>query len=55
MQTINRDGKIICIIYRDNDWKEGLNFITPDSLFVQVGSWWYNKDKKIRCTYTQRF
>jgi hypothetical protein len=47
MQTINRDGKIICIIYRDNDWKEGLNFITPDSLFVQVGSWWYNKDKKL--------
>ena len=22
-------------------------FITPDSLFVQVGSWWYNKDKKL--------
>ena len=45
MQTIKKDGKILSIIYRDNDWKEGLNFITPDDLSVQVGSWWYQKGK----------
>jgi len=45
MQTITHGGKIISIIYRDEDWKRGLNFITPDELFLQVGSWWYDKDK----------
>jgi hypothetical protein len=43
MRKITHDGKIISIIYRDEDWKKGLNFITPDDLFVQVGSWWYDK------------
>lgn len=47
MQTIKKNEKIICIIYRDDDWTEGLNFITPDSLFVQVGSWWYQKGKEL--------
>jgi len=45
MQKIEHDGKIISIIYRDEDWVEGLNFITPDEMFVQVGSWWYDKGK----------
>ena len=43
METIKHDGKIISIIYRDDDWVEGLNFITPNELFVQAGSWWYQK------------
>ena len=47
METIKHNNQIIAIIYRDDDWVEGLNFITPDSLFVQVGSWWYNKGKKL--------
>ena len=47
METIKHDGKIIAIIYRDSDWTEGLNFITPNELFLQVGSWWYQKGKKL--------
>jgi len=47
MQTIEHDGQIISIIYRDDDWVKCLNFITPDALFVQVGSWWYDKGKKL--------
>ena len=47
MKKIEHNGKIIAIIYKDDDWVEGLNFITPDSLFVQVGSWWYQKGKKL--------
>jgi hypothetical protein len=47
METITHNKKIIAIIYRDSDWIEGLNFITPDSLFIQVGSWWYNDGKKL--------
>jgi hypothetical protein len=45
MQRIEHEGKIISIIYRDEDWKKGLNFITPGEMFVQVGSWWYDKGK----------
>ena len=45
MQRIEHGGKIISIIYRDEDWVQGLNFITPGDMFVQVGSWWYDKGK----------
>jgi len=47
MKIIKNDGKIISIIYRDSDWVKGLNFVTPDELFVQVGSWWYDKGRKL--------
>lgn len=46
-EIIEHDGKIISIIHRNDDWKEGLDFITPNDLFVQVGTWWYNKGKKL--------
>ena len=45
MQRIEHEGRIISIIYRDDDWVKGLNFITPGDMFVQVGSWWYEKGK----------
>lgn len=47
MEIVKHDGKIISIIYRDSDWVDGLNFITPDDLFIQVGSWYYPKGKKL--------
>lgn len=47
METIKNQGKIISIIYRESDWVKGLNFITPGELFVQVGSWWYDKGKRL--------
>ena len=47
METIKHEGQILTIIYRDKDWVEGLNFITPNELFVQVGSWWYPEGKKL--------
>jgi len=47
MKIYKNDGKIISILYRDEDWIEGLNFITPNEMFVQVGSWWYPQGKKL--------
>lgn len=47
MEVIEKDGQIISIIHRDADWKKGLDFITPNELFVQVGTWWYDKGKKL--------
>ena len=45
MQIIKHNNRILSIIYRDDDWVKGLNFITPNDMFVQVGSWWYDKGK----------
>ncbi len=47
MKTYKHDEKILSIVYREEDWIEGLNFITPEYLFIQVGSWWYQKGKKL--------
>ncbi|MEY8590230.1 hypothetical protein AALK14_02095 [Butyricimonas hominis] len=47
METIKHKDQLLSIIYRDEDWVEGLNFITPSELYIQVGSWWYNKGKKL--------
>ena len=47
MKIYRNKGKIISIVYRDEDWVKGLNFITPDDMYIQVGSWWYKKDKKL--------
>jgi oxalate decarboxylase/phosphoglucose isomerase-like protein (cupin superfamily) len=47
MEVIKHEEQILAIIYRDSDWAEGLNFITPNELFIQVGSWWYPKGKKL--------
>jgi len=39
MKIYKHDGKILSIVYKNKDWIEGLNFITPDEMFLQVGSW----------------
>ena len=39
--------KIIAIIYRNEDWKEGLNFFTPNELYIQASSWHYPRGKKL--------
>ena len=41
-------GQISCLIYKDSDWIPGLNFVTPDDMFVQVGSWWYDSGKELQ-------
>lgn len=45
MKEFIYDEKIYSILYRDEDWVKGLNFITSDDLFIQAGSWWYDKGK----------
>ena len=47
METIKDKGKIIAIIYRNEDWVEGLNFFTDPSLNIQASSWHYHKGRKI--------
>ena len=47
MKIYEKNGQIISIVYRDQDWVEGLNFITPEDMFIQVGSWWYKKGQRL--------
>ena len=55
MKKINDSkGNLLCIVFKDEDWEEGLNFVTDNSLFIQVGSWWYQNGKKI-ATHSHNF
>jgi len=47
VEVIKDQDLIIAIIYRNSDWIDGLNFITPDNLFIQVSSWYYQEGKKL--------
>lgn len=39
------NGKRLCILWQDEDWNQGLQFLTNDDQFLQLGTWWYNKGK----------
>ena len=42
------DGNLIlAIIIRGEDWEEGLNFVSSEEDYLQVGIWGYNKGKKL--------
>ena len=42
------DGdKLIAIIKKYSDWKIGLDFVTADETFIQVGTWNYDRGKKL--------
>ena len=42
------DGdSILAIVIRDEDWEEGLNFVSSEEDYQQVGIWGYNKGKKL--------
>tara|TARA_B100001057_G_scaffold296483_1_gene296693 strand:+ start:5373 stop:5771 length:399 start_codon:yes stop_codon:yes gene_type:complete len=45
MKKYEFNNDLYCIVYRDEDWVKGLNFITSEDCFVQAGSWWYDKGK----------
>ena len=43
MERITHQDKLLAIIFRDGDWASGLNFFTPDDLFLQAGTWGYEQ------------
>ncbi len=43
-----KDGDLtLAIIVRDGDWEEGLNFVSSDEDYQQVGVWGYDLGKKL--------
>ena len=45
MDIIKENKETIAIVFYEKDWKKGLNFLTDDKEFIQVATWWYNKDR----------
>lgn len=48
VQQIEHDGRVLAILVRNDDWGKGLNFISNDEDFLQVGTWWYDQGKLLQ-------
>lgn len=47
MEIIKHGELILAVVYKEKEWPKGLNFITPDELFIQASTWRYDKGKKL--------
>ena len=43
MKVIKENNRVLAIAHSEKDWQKGLDFLTPADLYVQVGTWWYDK------------
>ena len=47
MEKIKEENTILAIIIRNADWEDGLNFISSEEDYQQVGFWGYNRGKEL--------
>jgi hypothetical protein len=47
MKAIEKNGVLYAVVHRKDEWKEGLDFLTANDTFIQAGTWWYHKGKKL--------
>jgi hypothetical protein len=45
LQIENKDNKTLVVLIKPEDWSKGLDFITSDDQYLQVGTWWYDEGK----------
>lgn len=48
MKPITYKDEVVAIFHKANEWKEGLDFLTPDTTYIQAGTWNYNKNKVLK-------
>jgi len=48
MQEIRLGNERVAIFHKAGEWKEGLDFLTENTSFIQAGTWWYHKGKDLR-------
>ena len=48
MRKIELKGKCVGVVHTSSEWKEGLDFLTPNEAFIQAGTWWYNSGKLLQ-------
>jgi hypothetical protein len=51
MRKVEHNGKLRAIVHKQDEWKEGLDFLTPDETFIQAGTWYYHQGKDLRAHY----
>ncbi len=47
MIEVKKDDQLLCFYKRKDNWKKGLDFFTDNQDFIQVGTWWYDRGKKL--------
>lgn len=47
IKEIKKDNTVFARLVPSEDWKEGLSFFSQDEDFIQVGTWRYEKGKKL--------
>jgi cupin fold WbuC family metalloprotein len=48
MRQIKYKEEIVAVFHKQDEWKEGLDFLTGNENYIQAGTWWYNKDKMLK-------
>jgi cupin fold WbuC family metalloprotein len=48
MKEIKYKNKTVAILHSYSEWKEGLDFLTPNETFIQVGTWCYPSGKVLK-------
>jgi hypothetical protein len=47
IEKIKHEDAILALAIRGSDWEKGLNFVSEEQDFIQVGIWKYEKGKKL--------
>lgn len=45
VEEIKDRDTVLALIVRGEEWEEGLNFVSSNEDFLQIGVWWYDKEK----------
>lgn len=48
VEKIKYGDSILAIIIRAEDWEKGLNFVSQEKNYLQVGFWGYDKGQKLK-------
>lgn len=48
MKEIKLGDTTVAILHQRDNWKKGLDFLTPDETFIQAGTWLYDKGTKLK-------
>jgi len=48
MNEIKQNNKTVAVFHKREDWKQGLDFLTPNETYIQAGTWWYPQGKVLK-------
>ena len=47
VERIEDGNETLALVVRDEDWEKGLNFVSSNEDYLQVGMWWYRKGQEL--------